>query len=191
MGIFPVMEYSYPFTRLRVQGIDSGRPTSAFPYMLVISILDKSLRITKVCCFQIHFVIFYRSIQRAAIMLQKIPSINAKISKKSRFANTYKNYIVCEDYCIAHRDDRTCFLPVSIYHFIVHGEIEVLLHKLETFCFTYQHVGCLYTLLKNRFSGQLHAKKRNLLDNVQRAISLNQRDKGVDKIPSIEYKRGF
>ena len=127
----------------------------------------------------------------AAIMLQAIPSFYAKISEKSLFisANTYEKYIVCKDYCIAHHDDKTCFLPNCRYHIILLGEIEELLHKLDTFCFTYQHVDCLYTLFKYRFNGKIIAKSGNVFDNVQRAISFNQRNRGVDKMPSIAKKR--
>ena len=114
-----------------------------------------------------------------------------KFQKKSLFisAKTYEKYIVCKDYCIAHHDDKTCFLPACKYHIILLGEIEELLHKLDTFCFTYQHVDCLYTLFKYRFSGKLIAKSGNVFDNVQRAISFNRRNRGVDQMPSIA-KRG-
>ena len=44
-------------------------------------------------------------------------------------------------------------LPACKYRIIVHEKIEELLHKLDTFCFTYQHVDRLYTLFKYRFSG--------------------------------------
>ena len=122
-----------------------------------------------------------------AIMLQTIPSFYRKISEKSLFisAKTYEEYIVCKDYCIAHHDDETCSLPASKYHNILLGEIEELLHKLDTFCFTYQHVDCLYTLFKYRFSGKIIAKSGNVYDTVQREISFN---KG-NKMPSIAKKR--
>ena len=82
----------------------------------------------------------------AAIMLQTIPSFYAKISEKNLFisAKTYEKFIVCKDYCIDHHDDKTCPLPACKNHIILLGEIEELLHKLDTFCFTYQHVDCLY-----------------------------------------------
>ena len=125
----------------------------------------------------------------AAIMLQTIPSFYAKISEKSLFisAKTYEKFIVCKDYCIAHHDDKTCSLPACKYHILL-GEIEEMLHKLDTFCFTYQHVDCLYTLFKYRFSGKIIAKSRNLFDNVQRAISFSHKNRGVDKMPSIAKK---
>ena len=127
----------------------------------------------------------------AAIMLQTIPSFYAKVSERSLFipAKTYEKFIVRKDYCIAHHDDKTCPLPVCKYHNILLGEIEELLHKLDTFCFTYQHVDCLYTLFKYRFSGKIIAKRGNVFDNVQRAISFNQGKRGVEKMPSIAKKR--
>ena len=75
----------------------------------------------------------------AAITLQTISSFYAKISEKSLFisANTYEKSIVCKDYCIAHHDDKTCSLTTCKYRIIPFGEIEELLHKLDTFCFTY------------------------------------------------------
>ena len=78
----------------------------------------------------------------AAILLQAKPSFYAKNSEKSFFisASTYEKFIVCKDYCIAHHDDKTCFLPACKYHIILLGKVEELLKKLDTFCFTYQHV---------------------------------------------------
>ena len=127
----------------------------------------------------------------AAIMLQTIPSFYAKISEKSLFisATTYEKYIVCKDYCIAHHDDKTCFLPSCKYHIILLGNVQELLKKLDTFCFTYQHVDCLYTLFKYRFSGKVFAKSGQVFDNVQRAVDFNQRNKGVERMPSIAKKR--
>ena len=127
----------------------------------------------------------------AAIMLQAKPSFYAKISEKSFFisASTYEKFIVCKDYCIAHHDDKTCFLPACKYHIILLGKVEELLKKLDTFRFTYQHVDCLYTLFKYRFSGKVIAKSGQVFDNVQRAVDFNQRNKGVDRMPSIAKKR--
>ena len=109
--------------------------------------------------------------------------------KKSFFsANTYEKYIVCTDYCIAHNDNKTCFLPSCEYHIILPGNVGELLKKLDTFCFTYQHVDCLYTLFKYRFSGKVIAKSGQVFDNVQRAVDFNHRNKGVDRMPSIAKK---
>ena len=126
-----------------------------------------------------------------AIMLQAKPSFYPKLSEKSLFisANTYEKFLVCKDYCIAHHDDKTCFLPACKYHILLIGNVEELLKKLDTFCFTYQHVDCLYTLFKYRFSGKVIAKSGQVFDNVQRAVDFNQRNKGVDRMPSIAKKR--
>ena len=109
----------------------------------------------------------------AAYILQTIASFYGEISEKSFFisAKTFEKNLVCKDYCIAHHDDKPCSLPACNYHNTLLEEIEFLLHKLETFCFTYQHVDCLYTLFKYRFSGKVIAKSGNVFDNVRRAIS--------------------
>ena len=126
----------------------------------------------------------------AANMLQTIPIFYAKISEKSLFisAKTYEKYIVCKHYCIAHHDDETCSLPVCKYRIILLGEIAELLHKVDTSCFTYQHVDCLF---KYQFSGKTIAKSTNVFHKVQRAIAFNQRNREVDKMPSIAKKRLF
>ena len=48
---------------------------------------------------------------------------------------------------------------------------------------------CLYTLFKYRFKGKIIAESGIVFDNVQRAISFNQRNRGVDKLPSVAKKR--
>ena len=146
--------------------------------------MGNSLCDSKICCFQIHFVRFCRSIQMTAIMLQTNPSFYTKISEKDLFlsANTYEKYIVCTVYCIAHHDDKTCFLPACKYHNLPLGNVEELLKKLDTFCFTYQHVHCLYTLFKYRFSGKVFANSGQVFDNVQRAVNFNHRNKEVDRM---------
>ena len=127
----------------------------------------------------------------AAIMLQTINSFYAKISEKCLFisATTYEKYIVCKDYCIAHHNEKTCFLPACKYHFVLLGNIQEQLNKLEIFCFTYQNVDCLYTLFKYRFSEKVIAKTGQVFDNVQRPVEFNHRNKGVHRMPSIAKKR--
>ena len=124
-------------------------------------------------------------------MLQTIPSFYAKTSEKSLFisATTYEKKIVCKDYCIAHHNEKTCFLPTCKSHIVPLGNVQELLKKLDTFCFTYQHVDCLYTLFKFRFSGKVIAKSGQVFDNVQRAVDFNHKNKGVDRMPSIAKKR--
>ena len=127
----------------------------------------------------------------AALMLQTRPSCYIKLSEKSLFisAKTYEKYIVCRDYCIAHHDNKTCFLPSCKNHIIPLRNVEELLKKLDTFCFTYQHVDCLYTLFKNAFSVKVIAKSGQVFENVQRAVDFNHRNKRVDRMPSIAKKR--
>ena len=127
----------------------------------------------------------------AVIMLQPIPSFYAKVSEKSLFisATTYENYIVCKDYCNAHHSEKTCFLPACKYHVVLLGNVQELLKKLDSFCFTYQHVDCLYTLFKYQFSGKVVAKSGQVFDNVQRAVDFNHRNRRVDRMPSIAKKR--
>ena len=114
----------------------------------------------------------------AAIMLQSIPSFYTKLSEKSLLisANTYEKYIDCKDYCVAHHDDKTCFLLSCKYHIILLGNVEELLNKLDSFCFTYQHVDSLYTLFKYRLSGKFIAKSGQVFDNEQRAVDFNHRN---------------
>ena len=127
----------------------------------------------------------------AAVMLQMIPGFYTNYSKNSLFdsANTYEKYIVSKEYCIACQNDKMCFLPNCISHIILIGNIKELLQKLDAFCFIYQHVDCLYTLFKLRFSGKIVVKSGQLFDNLQRAVQFNQQNRGVEKMPSIAKKR--
>ena len=127
----------------------------------------------------------------AAVMLQVIPSIFTNFSKNSLniSANTYEKDIVSKEYCIAGHDDKMCFLPNCRYHIILIGNNKELLQKLHAFCFNYQHVDCLYTLFKYRFSCKIVLKSGQLFDNLQRAVHFNQQNRGVDRMLSIAKKR--
>ena len=81
------------------------------------------------------------------------------------------------------------FSPACNYHIILLRHVQELLKKLDTFCFTRQHVDCLYTLFKYRFEEKVIAKSGQVFDNVQRSIAFNQRNKGVDRMLSIAKKR--
>ena len=170
----------------------------SFPYMEPLSIFGGIVQLILKLVFSDSFV--KNTTQRkgasadgkmAAIMLQTIPSFYTKLSEKSLFisANTYEKYIVSKDYCIAHHEDKTCFLPSCKYHILLLGSFEELLEKLDTFCFMYQHVDCLYTLFKYRFSGKVIARNGQVFDNVQQAVDFNHRSKGVDRMTSIAKKR--
>ena len=127
----------------------------------------------------------------AAVMLQVIPGFYTNYSKNSLFisADTYEEFIVSKEYCIAGHDDKMCFLPNCRYHIILIGNIKELLQKLDAFCFNYQHVDCLYTLFKYRFNGKIVIKKGQLFDYLQRAVHFNQQNRGVERMPSIAKKR--
>ena len=127
----------------------------------------------------------------AAVMLQVIPSFYINYSKSSLVisSNTYEKYIVSKEYCIARHNDKLCFLPKCRYDIILIGNIKELLQKMDTFCFNYQHVDCLYTILKNRFSSIIVIKSKQLFDNLQRAVHFNHQNRGVDRMPTIAKKR--
>ena len=134
-----------------MQGNNSGWLTSTFPYMQVISISSISLCNSKICCFQ--FFLHFSSQQEGASaegshFVTNNPQLLRRNFRKSFFisANTYDKYFLYKFYGIAHHDNKTCSLPACKYHIILLSEIEEFLHKLDTFCFTYQHVDCLYTL---------------------------------------------
>ena len=127
----------------------------------------------------------------AAVMLQVIPSFYTNYSKNSLFisANTHENSIVSTEYCNARHDDNMCLLPNCRYHNFLIGNIKDLLQKLDASCFNYQHVDCLYTLFKYRFSGKFVLKSGQLFDKLQRAVHFNQQNRGVEITPSITKKR--
>ena len=128
----------------------------------------------------------------AAVMSQVTPSFYANCSKNSLFlsANKYEKKI-SKKYCIARHDDKMCFLLNCRYHISLIGNIRDLLQRLDAFCFNYQHVDCMYTLFKYRFSGKFVVKCGQLIDSLQRAVRFNQRNRGVDRMPSIAKKRLF
>ena len=90
--------------------------------------------------------------------------------------------------CIARHDDKLCFLPNGRYHIILIGNIKELLQRLDAFCFNYQHVDCLHTLFKYRFSGKIVVKSEQVFDNLQRGVHFNQQNRGVEKRPA-SWKR--
>ena len=126
--------------------------------------------------FRVVFSLSIAAFRWQPLFYKQSPAFTQKFQKKSLFisATKYGKYIVCKDYCIAHHEERTCSLPACKNHFILLGDIEEMLHKLDTFCFTYQHVDCSYTLFKHRFNGKTIAKSGIVFDNVQREMSFNQ-----------------
>ena len=166
-----------------------------FPYKESLSFYGSFVQNVRVSCFSDSFVqktTQQKELQRmAAVMLQVIPSFHTVYSNNSHFisANTFEKYIVSTEYCIAGHDDKMCFLPNCRYHIILIGNIWELLQKLDALCFNYQHVDCLYTLFKYRFSGKIVLKSGQIFDNLQRAVHFNQQNRGVVRMRSIAKKR--
>ena len=129
----------------------------------------------------------------AAVMLQVIPSFFQKFPETSLFISTddYEKFLVCRDYCVAAHGPAFCYLKNCKFHLplIADKELNDLLVKLDRVCFTYQHVDCFYTLFKFKFSGKVLEKNGEIFDSVERAVSFNKLNKGVDKMPSIAKKR--
>ena len=127
----------------------------------------------------------------AAVMLQVNPSFYANFSKNIVFipADTYEKYIVKKESCIDHHDAKVCFLSHCRYHTLFFGNVGELLQKLDPLCFTYQHVNCQYRLFKYRLNQNFVVKCGQVFDIVQRAVSFNQRNREVDRMPSTAKKR--
>ena len=75
-----------------------------------------------------------------------------------------------------------CFLANCRYHKILIDNITDLLQKLDAFCFNDQHVDCLYTLFKYRFSGKTIINSGQFFEYLQRPVDFNQKYRGVDSI---------
>ena len=129
----------------------------------------------------------------AAVMMQVVPSFYAVYSAKSLHicANTYEKYLVSKVYCVAQHEDSMCTVPNCKYHILLIAEKDNndLLQKLDTFCFTYQLVDCLYTLFKYRFDGKIVTRNGQVFDIIERAVRFNQGHKTVERMPSIAKKR--
>ena len=126
-----------------------------------------------------HYVSKNHQLLRKSSRKKSVYFCNYKWKKKTLFVKTIASPITTT----------RRFFPICKYHNILLGDAEDLLRKLDTSCFTYQHVDCLYTLFKYRFSGTIIAKSGNVFDKVQRATIVNQRNRGVYKMPSTAKKR--
>ena len=127
-----------------------------------------------------------------AVMLQAIPSFFQKFSETFLFISTddYEKFLVCGDYCVAAHDPAFCFLKNCKFHLLIADkDLNDLSVKLDRVCFTYQHVDCFYTLFKFRFCGNVLEKNGEIFDSVERAVSFDKLNEGVDKMPSIPKKR--
>ena len=114
-----------------------------------------------------------------------------KVFKNSLFksAITYEKYTVSKEYCISHHDAKIYLLPICRCHILLLGNVEELLQILDPLCFTYQHMDRLYALLKYRFNGNIIVRIGQVIDNVRRAVYFNQRNRRMDRMPSVAKKR--
>ena len=161
-----------------------------FPYMEPLSFLGRFVQKLKVSCFSESFVQETTQQSDGSCNVTSDSQLSYKLYKKSLFfsANTYGKNFLSKEYCFARHDDKMCFLPNCRYHIILIGNIKELLQKRNAFCFNYQHVDCLYTLFKYRFSDKIVLKSGQLFDSLQRAVHLNQQNRGVDRMPRIAKK---
>ena len=114
-------------------------------------------------------------------MLQVTPSFYKIYSKNSLFisANTYEKNIVSNECCIACHDEKMCLLPNCRYETILIGNSKELLDKSDALCFNCQHVDCLYTLSKYRFTGKIVVKS---------GVHFIHQIRGVDRMSRIAKK---
>ena len=162
----------------------------AFPYMEPLSFFGRFVQKVIVSCFSDSIVQTTTQQSDGSCNVTCDSQLLYKLFKNSLFvsANFFGKNFVSKEYCIARHDDKMCFLPSYRYHITLTGNIKELLQKLDAFCFNYQHVDCLYTLFKYRFSGNIVLKSGQLFDNLQRAVHFNQQNRGVNRLRSITKK---
>ena len=127
--------------------------------------------------------------QMAAVILPVILSFYAIFPQNSLFFCKYVRKIYCEQR-ILHCQPRCRIVLFSQFrssHFFA-GNVKELLQKLDPFCSTYHYVDCLYTLSKYQFNGNIVGKSYQVFDYVKKTVYYNQRDKGIDRMPSIAKK---
>ena len=139
-----------------------------FPYMEILSLFVMFVQKILVSCLSNSFVQKTTQQSDGSCNVTSDCQLLNKFLKFSLFisANTYEKYIVIAKYCNFRHDDKLCFLPNCRYHIILIVNLKELLQKLDAFCFNYQHVHCLYTLFKYRFSGEMVVTSGQLFDNV-------------------------
>ena len=162
-----------------------------FQYMEPLSFFGRLIQKVKYFLLQVYSFGKRLNDQMAALRLQVIPSFHSKFPKISIFfsTNTYEKIIASKEYCFARHDDKMCVLPNCRFQILLLGNAEHFLQRLDSLCFIYQHVDCLYTVFKNRFSGNVVFKSGLVFDNVRETVWFNQGNKGLDRLPSVAEKR--
>ena len=126
----------------------------------------------------------------AVVLLQVIPSFFINYPKNTILYSEKANekYIVSKEYCSDHHNDKMCFLPNCRCQNTLIGDNKDLLQKMDGLCINYQHMNCLYALLKYKFSGKNVVKSEQFFDKVQRAVHFDHQKRGVHIMPSIAKK---
>ena len=135
-------------------------------------VLAKSVQKLVVICFPDSLVRKTTQKSNDSGIIKSDSQILCKEFKKNLFisVNTYQNYIVSKKYWITLHDVELCLLPNCSYHILLLGKVEEWLHKLDQLRLTYQHIDCLYTFFKYRFSGIIVVKSGQVFDNVKKAV---------------------
>ena len=119
--------------------------------ILCLNTFKKSNVFSRFSCSQNFF-----NNQMAALLFQLIPNFCAKFSKKILLSvYTYESNIASEEYCIAHRNDKMCFLTDCRYHIILLAGFKDLIQKLNAVSSTHKHVNCFHTPFIYQFSGKI------------------------------------
>ena len=165
--------------------------SSVFRHCQVIIIFCRSVRKNKTLCFPVSFV--QKKIQPpdGCCSYKWKPVFTQFFFKKQFFffLKTHKKKIVRKKYCIAHHDEKICFLPNCRFHIVLKGDIKVCYKNwADAFCFNCQHVDCLHTLFEYHFSGKTVIRRGQLFHNVHRAVDFNYQNRRVDRKPSMAEK---
>ena len=129
------------------------------------------------------------NINITAVMVQVIPSFYTNYSEIFRLISAITN-----QNCIVLHNHKMCFLPngrchfVRRHRFLLQEDAKLLLQKLDTFCFNYQPVDCLFVLLKYGLNGKMLSRVDSDL-KLQRAVHFNHQNRGVGRLPSLAEKR--
>ena len=114
--------------------------------------------------------VFIAAFRWQPLCRKQFRAFTQNFQKKSLFisATLYEKHIVREEYCIAHHDEKMCFLPTCKHHIILLGGIEEMLQKLDTLCFTCQHVD----LSTRHISCSSTTAMRKLLQSVELCLTM-------------------
>ena len=126
-------------------------------------------------------------------MCQAYPTFYSNYNAKSLFIsvseNFYEKFIVTQDYCVS---DHSSFCPVENceFHLVLIGSsLNQILQRLNKYHFTYQIVGCLYTLYKNRIYFNINSSRGEVFNQLNCAVEHNLKCRTPEKLPSVAKKR--